>query len=81
MTQPTAITYQVSRVTPDTQFPPGEQPVHGKLVAFSTSAGYTGSVFVPDSVFADHQAVRRMIEDQVLLVAKAQQISGTVTAP
>lgn len=75
------ISYQVTRVTPDTQFPAGEQPVTGKLVAFSTSIGYSGSVFVPDSVFADQAAMRRMIEDQVMLVARARSISGTVTVP
>lgn len=80
MAQPAAVTYQVTRVTPDTQFPPGEQPVTGKLVAFTTSAGYTGSVFVPDSVFADKNAIVRMVEDQVRLVAQAQSISGSVTA-
>lgn len=80
MTQPAAVTYRVTRVTPDTQFPPGEQPVTGKLVAFTTSAGYNGSVFVPDSVFADKQAITRMVEDEVRLVAVAQGISGTVTA-
>jgi hypothetical protein len=78
MAQGAPITYQVTRVTPDTQFPPGEQPVKGNLVAFTTSSGYSGSVFVPDSVFADKSAVVRMIEDQVRLVAAAQSISGTV---
>lgn len=72
------VTYQVTRVTPDTQFPPGEQPVTGKLVAFSTSAGYSGSVFVPDAVFADRTAITRLVEDQVRLVAVAQSISGSV---
>ncbi len=75
----TPITYQVTRVTPDTQYPPGEQPVPGKSVAFSTSVGYTGTVFVPDSVFSDQAAVKRMIEDQVKLVAAAQSISGSIT--
>lgn len=81
MAQGTPVTYQVTRITPDTQFPPGEQPVQGKLVAYSTSAGYNGSVFVPDSVFADRAAVARMVEDQVRLVAAAQSISGSVQVP
>lgn len=80
MAAPVAVTYQVTRVTPDTQFPAGEQPVTGKLVAFSTSAGYSGSVFVPDAVFSDKAAITRMIEDQVRLVAAAQSISGSVQA-
>ena len=72
------ITYQVTRVTPDTQFPPGEQPVPGKSVGFSTSVGYTGTVFVPDAVFADANVVKRMIEDQVKLVAAAMAVTGTI---
>lgn len=72
------ITYQVTRVTPDTQYPPGEQPVTGKSVAFSTSVGYSGTVFVPDNVFADAAAVKRLIEGEVKLVAQAQAIMGTV---
>lgn len=79
MSQGAPISYQVTRVTPDTQYPPGEQPVTGKSVAFSTSVGYTGTVFVPDSVFADANAVRRLIEGEVKLVAQAQAIVGTVT--
>lgn len=75
------VTYQVTRVTPDTQFPPGDQPVHGKTVSFSTDSGYNGSVFVPDNVFPDKNAMRRMIEAEIMLVAQAQSISGTVQAP
>jgi hypothetical protein len=74
----TPVTYQVTRITPDTQFPPGAQPVTGKAVAFTTSVGYSGSVFVPDSVFADQAAVRQLIEAEVKLVAAATMLSGTV---
>lgn len=80
MAQGPAVTYQVTRVTPDTQFPVGEQPVQGKLVAFTTSTGYAGSVFVPDSVFGDQNAVKGLIEGQVKLVAQAQAITGSVQA-
>lgn len=73
------VTYQVTRITPDTQFPPGDQPVKGQLVSFTTSSGYAGSVFVPDSMFGDQAAVRQMIEAQVKLVAMAQSIAGTVS--
>lgn len=72
------ITYQVTRITPDTKFPPGESPVPGKSVAFSTSVGYTGTIFVPDSVFPDQNAVRRMIEAEVKLVAAATAITGSI---
>lgn len=80
MAQGTPITYQVTRVNPDTQFPPGEQPVKGKQVSFTTSVGYTGQVFVPDSVFGDKAAVTKMIEAEVRLVAIASAISGQITA-
>jgi hypothetical protein len=40
--------------------------------------GYSGTVFVPDSVFADASAVRKLIEGEVKLVAAAQAIVGTV---
>lgn len=75
----TPITYVVKGVTPDTQFSGTATPVTGKRVAFSTSTGYEGSVFVPDSVFRDQAAVRQMIEGEVKLVAAAQAIAGTVT--
>jgi len=81
MAQPTQVTYQVTRVTADTQFPAGSTPVTGKSVAFSTSSGFSGSVFVPDSVFADKDAVTRLIEDQVRIIAQAQGIAGTVMIP
>lgn len=72
------ITYTVTRITPDTKFPPGESPVSGKSVAFSTSVGYTGTIFVPDSVFSDATAVRHMIEAEVKLVAAAWQLTGSI---
>jgi len=78
MSSGSQITYQVTRVTPETRYPPGEQPVAGKSVAFTTSAGYTGTVFAPDSVFSDAAAVRRLVEDQVQLVAAEMQITGEI---
>lgn len=79
MAQGAPITYKVTGVTQDSQFTGQATPVTGKRVSFTTSSGYEGSVFVPDSVFADHSAVRKMIEDQVKLVATAMGISGTLT--
>lgn len=79
MAQGTPITYTVTGVTQDSQFTGQSTPVTGKRVQFSTSAGYEGAVFVPDSVFSDATAVRRMIESEVKLVAAAQSITGTIT--
>jgi hypothetical protein len=79
MAQGTPITYKVTGVTQDSQFTGQATPVTGKRVQFSTSSGYDGSVFVPDSVFPDVAAVQRMIEGEVKLVAAAQSIAGNVT--
>ena len=79
MAQGTPITYKVTGVTQDSQFTGASTPVTGKRVQFSTSSGYDGAVFVPDSVFANAREVQKMIEDQVRLVAAAQAISGNIT--
>lgn len=78
MAQGPPVTYKVTGITPDTEFTGSATPVTGKRVAFSTGSGYNGTVFVPDSIFADASNVTRMIEDQVRLVAAVQNISGTV---
>lgn len=75
------ISYMVTGVTPDTQFTGAATPVAGKRVAFSTTTGYEGAVFVPDGVFGDLTAVQSMIEGEVKKVAAAQGIAGTVTSP
>lgn len=74
----TPISYTVSSVTPDTQYGPGATPIPGKQVAFTTSIGYTGSIFVADSIFGDTGAWRAIIESEVLKVAAAQQVTGTI---
>lgn len=74
------ITYKVTGVTQDSQFTGQSTPVTGKRVSFSTSSGYDGSVFVPDGVFADKDAVRRMIEGEVRIVAAAQAITGQLSS-
>lgn len=78
MAQGASITYQVTGVTPDSEFTTANTVVPGKRVAFSTSSGYSGSVFVPNSVFADQAAVRRLIEGEVRVVAAAQAITGSI---
>lgn len=73
------ISYQVTTVTPDTQYSPTSSPIPGKQVAFSTSIGYSGSIFVADSIFGDTAAWRSIIEAEVRKVAAAQQMTGTVS--
>lgn len=79
MAQGTPITYKVTGVTQDSQFTGQATPVTGKRVAFSTSSGYDGAVFVPDSIFGDVSAVQKLIEGEVRLVAAAQSIAGNIT--
>lgn len=79
MAQGPQITYKVTGVTQDSQFTGQATPVTGKRVAFSTSTGYDGAVFVPDSVFSDVSQVQRMIEGEVKLVAAAQAITGNIS--
>lgn len=79
MAQGTPITYKVTGVTQDSQFTGASTPVTGKRVAFETSSGYTGAVFVPDSVFPNVGEVQKMIEGEVRLVAAAQAIVGNIT--
>jgi hypothetical protein len=72
------ISYNVTNVTPETSYGPGATPINGKRVAFSTSVGYDGSIFVPDSIFGDTRAWRAIIEAEVLKVAAAQAVTGTI---
>lgn len=72
------VTYQVTGVTEDTQFTGAATPVAGKRVAYSTSTGYNGSVFVPDGVFGDPVAVQSMIVGEVQQVTAIQALSGTL---
>lgn len=76
MAQGQPVTYTVKAVTPDSQFTGLNTPVAGKRVTFSTSTGYEGSVFVPDSVFSDRNAVQAMIAEEVRRVAAIQSLTG-----
>ena len=72
------VTWKVTAVAPETQFNSSATPLPGKRVSFTTSIGYDGSVFVADSIFADTHAWRKIIEDEVMKVAAAQALTGTV---
>lgn len=74
-----AVTYEVTTVTPETQYNQLSQPVPGKRVSFTMSTGYEGSVFIPDSVFSDHAAVVGLVEGEARRVAAVQSISGSVS--
>lgn len=74
-------TYRVTGVTEDTSYNTSNTVIYGKRVSFDTSSGYSGSVFVPNSVFTDTAATAAMVEGEVRLVLAAQQIAGTVLDP
>jgi hypothetical protein len=78
MTMPAPISYEVTAITPDQQFGPNATPIPGKTITFSTTTGYTGTLFVPSSVMGDVPTVQALIEDEVRQVAAAQAIRGTV---
>ena len=78
MAAPASITYKVTGVTPETRYTPTATPVPGKRVTFTTSTGYEGSVFAPDTVFGDLDAVRQLVEGEVRTVAAAQAITGSL---
>ena len=73
-----AISYNVTNVVPETTYGPTATPINGKRISFTTSIGYDGSIFVPDSIFGDASAWRAIIESEVLKVAAAQAVTGTV---
>ena len=72
------VTWEITAVAQDTQYSPSATPIPGKRVSFTTSIGYDGTVFVPNSVFGDVNALRRIIDGEVTMVAAAHGITGTV---
>jgi hypothetical protein len=75
---PAGVDYQVTALSPKIEYGSQGQPVAGKQVTFTTSTGYEGTVFVPDSVLANVDRVRAIVEDEVRTVVAAQQIAGTI---
>jgi len=74
-----SVTYTVTGVTQETQFALDGQLIPGKNIRFTTSAGYSGKLFVPDSVFRDPAALKMAIEGDVKAVAAALGITGSVS--
>ena len=73
-----AISYNVTNVVPETSYGPGASPINGKRISFTTSVGYDGSIFVPDSIFGDTAAWQPIIESEIKKVAAAHAVTGTV---
>ncbi len=78
MANSAAVTYQVTAVAPETQYNQLGTAIPGKRLTITTSAGYEGTVFVPDSVFGDLAAVQEAVEGEVRRVAAARAITGSV---
>lgn len=79
MAQGTPVGYEVTGVTQETRYGPNSTPIPGKNVAFTTTGGYTGTLFIPDSIFGDATAMRQALEGEVKAVAAALMIKGTVS--
>lgn len=78
MAQGSPVGYEVTGVTQETRYGLNGTPIPGKNVAFKTTAGYEGTLFIPDSVFGDATAMRQALEGEVKAVAAALMITGTV---
>lgn len=78
MTPGSPVTYEVTGVTQETKYALNGTPVPGKNVAFTTSSGYQGSLFIADSVFSDTTAMRQAIEGEVKAVSAAMVVKGTI---
>lgn len=79
MVQGPSVTWQVTGITPHVEATPQDTLITGKQVSFSLSTGYTGKVFVPDSVFGDVNAVKEAVQAQVRAIVAASAITGTVS--
>ena len=69
--------WQVTGQTQDTEFDPQGNAVPGKRVAFTVQpSGYTGSVFIPDSVYVNIDAVRERIQAEASMVSQIHGMTG-----
>lgn len=70
-------TWQVTGQTPEQQFDASGNTTTGKLISFSVSPqGYQGTVFVPDSVYANVDDVRTLIQAEVDRVVAVHALTG-----
>lgn len=72
------VTWSVTKVVPDTQFGPSGEVIPGKQVTFTTSSGYQGTAFIPNTQFGNQQFIRDVIESEVKAVLSAQSMTGTI---
>lgn len=79
MAQGTPVGYEVTDVTQETKYALNGTPIPGKNVAFKTTSGYEGTLFIADSIFSDTNAMRLALEGEVKAVGAAMGIKGTVS--
>lgn len=68
--------WKVTNVTPHTEFVQGVGPVNGALVAFETTSGLIGTVFVAQAQTGDTQAVAAAIQRKVNELDAIHKLSG-----
>lgn len=74
---PKDYTWQVTGQTQETQFLDNGNQVTGKLVAFTVQpSGYTGSVFIPDAIYQNREAVQETIQGEVDAVMAIHTLKG-----
>lgn len=69
--------WQVTGQTDTQEFDPSGNVQNGKTVTFVvTATGTTHSVFVPDVIYANTEAVRELIQSQVDQITAVHRLSG-----
>lgn len=69
--------WQVTGQQNETQFDTSGGSTTGKLVSFSIlPSGYTGSLFIPDVIYQNTQAVKEMLQSEVDQIMAVHQLTG-----
>lgn len=70
-------TWKVVSQTQDTQFDTAGNQVTGKQITFQVQpTGYNGTVFVPDAIYPNPDAVRELIQAEVDSVMSVHGLNG-----
>lgn len=69
--------WQVTGQQNETEFDTNGGSTNGKRVMFSIlPAGYAGSLFIPDVIYQNTQAVKDMIQNEVDQIMAVHQLQG-----
>ena len=70
-------TWQVTGQTQETAFDTQGNQVEGKRIQFTVSpSGYVGTVFIPDTLYANVDAVRERIAAEAAMVSAIHGMTG-----